>query len=229
MRRATRRGFLSSIGVAGLAGCLGASDDSGGSVDDPTGTSDGATATRTGTPTATASTATPNQRADTETPVPTATETRTETPTQTRTETTPTPTQTQTALFPGYEKTELRVVTGEGDTLGSVTAAIAETSEEWTTGLSETESLPEDWGMLFVDETAKDRSFWMKDMEFGLDIIFIDEEKRITEILHAEAPGPDEDGTETLYTGYAQYILEVNYDWTTRHDVLVSDIVEFSL
>lgn len=227
MRRSSRRAFLSSIGAVSFAGCLGTNDGSSDSADDQSPTADDVTRTRSDTPNPTTPTTTPTQRTTTETQAPTSTATQTESPTATPTETTPT--QTQAPLFPGYDKTEISVVTGGGDTLGTVTAAIAETSEQWTIGLSETESMPEDWGMLFVDDSEKDRTFWMKDMDFGLDMIFIDEDNRITKILHAEAPGPDEDGTETLYSGYAQYVLELNYEWTKRHDVLVNDVVEFTL
>lgn len=230
MRQSSRRRFVSTLVAVGLAGCLGGDSNTTDTTSETTPTSDRATTTPTRpdstspTPSSTGS----EQRTDTETAAPTITETETRTR-KTATETTQTPTETQGSLFPDYGKTEVSVVAGEDDVLGTVTAAIAETSEEWTIGLSETESMPEEWGMLFVDDTGRDRTFWMKDMDFGLDMIFIDEDRQITEIHHAAAPGPDEDGTEQLYSGYAQYILEVNYEWTTRHDVLVNDMVEFTL
>ena len=135
----------------------------------------------------------------------------------------------QESLFPDYETTEVRVETPDGEELGSVTAAIAETSDEWSLGLSETDSLPEDWGMLFVSGSMSDRTFWMKDMDFGLDIVFVDDEKRITGVHHAPAPGPDEDGTNQRYSGRGQYVFEVNYEWTDRHDVTEGDVLRFEL
>ena len=130
----------------------------------------------------------------------------------------------------GYEMTEIRAVSaGDGATLGRVTAAIADTSESRYLGLSDTESLPEDRGMLFVYDSVADRTFVMREMDFGIDIVYADAEGVITEIHHAPAPGPDEDGNEMRYPGRGQYILEVAYEWTVRHDVDVGDRLEFEL
>ena len=128
-----------------------------------------------------------------------------------------------------YETTEVRVVTPDGDECGSVTAAIADTSELRYLGLSDTESLPADRGMLFVYESVRERTFVMREMDFGIDIVYADADGRITEIHHAPAPGPDEDGEEQRYPGRGQYVLEVNYEWTTEHDVSEGDVLEFDL
>ena len=128
-----------------------------------------------------------------------------------------------------YETTEVRVVTPDGDECGSVTAAIADTSDLRYLGLSDTESLPSDRGMLFVYESVRERTFVMREMEFGIDIVYADADGAITEIHHAPAPGPDEDGNEQRYPGRGQYVLEVNYEWTTEHDVSEGDVLEFDL
>jgi uncharacterized membrane protein (UPF0127 family) len=130
-------------------------------------------------------------------------------------------------LFPDYETTAVRAERPDGEELGSVTAAIAEPGEEWEVGLSDTDSLPEDWGMLFVSGSTSDLTFWMKEMDFGLDIVFVDDEKRITGIHHAPAPGPEEDGTDQRYSGRGQYVLEVNYEWTERRGVTEGDVLQF--
>ena len=44
-------------------------------------------------------------------------------------------------------------------------------------GLSERQSLAEDKGMLFLFEKPDHYAFWMKGMEFPLDIIFINGDK----------------------------------------------------
>lgn len=129
-------------------------------------------------------------------------------------------------LFPEYKTTDVTVMTPDGEQLISVTAAIAETDETRRLGLSDTDSLPEDWGMLFIFNAASDRTFWMKEMDFGLDMLFVDDEKTITEIHHAPEPDPGE-GTEQRYSGHGQYVLEVNYQWTQRHNVTEGDILKF--
>ncbi len=131
-------------------------------------------------------------------------------------------------LFPDHDTTGLCVLTPGGERLGSLRAAIAETPDEWTTGLSDIDFLPEDWGMLFVTDSVEDHTFWMKGMTFGIDIIFVDDEKTITDIYHAPEPGPDEDGTEQRYPGRGQYVLETTYRWTEHHTVSEGDHLAFN-
>ncbi|MFT4947418.1 MAG: uncharacterized membrane protein (UPF0127 family), partial [Natronomonas sp.] len=117
----------------------------------------------------------------------------------------------------------------DGEELGSVTAAIADTQDLRITGLSETESLPEDRGMLFVFNTANTRPFVMREMDFAIDIVYADVDGTITGIYHAPAPGPDEDGENQRYEGFGQYVLEVSYDWTTDRGIETGDRLVFEL
>jgi len=151
----------------------------------------------------------------------------TDAPTAGPVEETPTPTEkTPTEVHADYETTTVRVLDGgNGTELGRVTAAVADTSTLRYTGLSDTESLPEDRGMLFVYEAEANRTFVMREMSFAIDIVFVDADGRITAIHHAPAPGPNEDGEEQRYEGSGKYVLEVNYDWTTERGVEVGDRV----
>jgi uncharacterized membrane protein (UPF0127 family) len=135
------------------------------------------------------------------------------------------------SVHEGYEETGVTITSSEGEQLGSVTAAIADTDETRQTGLSETGCLPPDRGMLFVYENSQRLNFWMINMDFGLDIVHIDSEGVITSIQHAEAPAEDESGTEEhhQYPGNGQFVLEVNYGWTTERDVEAGDVVNFEL
>ena len=217
-----RRAFLATCLAAGLAGCSG--DE--GPVGNP---DDGGTPTPTsaGTPTERAA----GGAADSQSGTPTAGtpgtgETAGRTPTGTGTAT---PTATPLPIHPGYETTEVRVTTPDGDRLGSVTAAVADTPDLRYTGLSDTESLPEDRGMLFVYDAVGEHTYVMRRMDFGLDIVYADDEGVITTIHHAPAPGPDEDGEDQRYPGRGQYVLEVNYEWTTERGVETGDVLRFDL
>ncbi|ELZ29732.1 hypothetical protein C475_02256 [Halosimplex carlsbadense 2-9-1] len=211
-----RRAFLAACVAAGVAGCRGDDASTDGGTDDgggaeastPTGRSGGATPT--GTPTAT----------PTETPTETATATASPTAVGNG---------TREAVFPGYETTDVRVTTPDGERLGSVTAAIADTGQLRYTGLSDTESLPENMGMLFVYEGVDDHTYVMREMDFGLDIVYADDEGVITQIHHAPAPGPNEDGGDQTYPGRGQYVFEVNRGWTTDRGVEVGDVLRFEL
>jgi|APHM01.1.fsa_nt_gi Uncharacterized conserved protein len=130
-----------------------------------------------------------------------------------------------TQVHTDYETTEIKIESSGGSLRGTITAAIADTSDLRYLGLSETESLPEDRGMLFVFNSNNPRTFVMREMDFGIDIIYVDSEGIITSIHHADAPGPDEDGSDKRFSGEGQYVLEVNKNWTTRHDIEEGDIL----
>ncbi|WP_222915929.1 DUF192 domain-containing protein [Natrinema sp. SYSU A 869] len=128
-----------------------------------------------------------------------------------------------------YETTEVRAVTTDGDELGTVTAAIADTDDLRYLGLSDTDELPSDRGMLFVYESVEERTFVMREMDFGIDIVYADGDGTVTGIHHAPAPGPDEDGDDQRYPGRGQYVLEVGYEWTSDHGVSEGDVLDFDL
>ena len=128
-----------------------------------------------------------------------------------------------------YDTTNVVIQSPTGDKRGEVTAAIADTTELRYLGLSDTETLPENRGMLFVFGAEQELSFVMRGMSFGIDIIYLDADHTITEIHHASEPGPNEDGSDQSYPGRGQYVLEVNYNWTRDRGVTPGDIVAFDL
>ena len=215
-----RRRFLAAcgmVGVTGFGGCLGDTDTS----DDGT-----ATETRAEQSSSEASTGrTATGGATGGTPIG-----RTAIGAETGRGATDTATVgTTPALFPGYETTEVRVTTPDGESLGSVVAAVADTPDLRFTGLSDTDHLPEDRGMLFVYESPGEHTYVMRRMDFGIDIVYADADEVITRIHHAPEPGPDEDGGDQEYPGYGQYVLELAYEWTTERGVETGDVIRFDL
>lgn len=201
--------------MGGLAGCL----------DGPSGPTTPATDRTTGSPTAADATTTTPDRTDTATPGETD---------GTPTETEPGPPDTETpepttTIHASYDTTAVDVTTPSGELLGSVTAAIADTPDLRYLGLSDTPSMPDDRGMLFVYDAVSDHTFVMREMSFGLDIVYADADGTITKIHHAPEPGPDENGNAQQYPGRGQYVLEVNIDWTTERGVSEGDVLDFSL
>ncbi|MFC6836907.1 DUF192 domain-containing protein [Halomarina ordinaria] len=124
-----------------------------------------------------------------------------------------------------YDRTAVVVSDENGTELGRVEARIADTRQKRYTGLSNTSSLPEDEGMLFVHDDPQSLTYVMRGMDFGIDIVFVAENGTVTGIEHAPEPPEGEDGNDYRYTGEGKYVLEVNYDWTTRHGVTVGDRV----
>lgn len=126
----------------------------------------------------------------------------------------------------GYEHATVTVVDRETtEELGSVEAAVADTWRARYVGLSNTDELPPDRGMLFVHDAAAERTYVMRGMEFGLDVVFVAPNGTITAIHEAPAPGPDEDGNDQQYTGTGKYVLEVQRGWTGERGVEVGDRV----
>lgn len=114
---------------------------------------------------------------------------------------------------------------GNGSTLASVAVRIANTSQERYTGLSETESLADGEGMLFVYDREGRHTYVMRNMSFPLDIVFVAANGTITRVHHAETE-PGERGDElTGYTGRGQYVLEVPRGYTNQTGVGVGDTV----
>jgi len=133
------------------------------------------------------------------------------------------------SIYTDYPTTTVAAVTPDDTQRATVTAAIADDRSERKRGLSATETLHPGWGMLFVFETTADWKFHMKNMEFGIDIIYAAADRRITRIHHAPRPGPDENGAAQHYSGPGQYVLEVPYKWTTEHGVKPDDRLVFDL
>ena len=91
---------------------------------------------------------------------------------------------------------------------------VADTPEARATGLSGRDSLGSDRGMWFDMDRTAPASFWMRRMEFPIDIIWVSESLRVTGMV-ARAP-PPAPGTLTedlpVYSsgGDVRYVLEIN-------------------
>jgi uncharacterized membrane protein (UPF0127 family) len=80
--------------------------------------------------------------------------------------------------------------------------ALADEPTEWIKGLSGRESLATNEGLLFLFPDKAPRSFWMKDMNFALDILWLEDNKIIgweanvppptagAELIHYSSPVP---------------------------------------
>jgi uncharacterized protein len=105
-----------------------------------------------------------------------------------------------------------------GDTQLNVQLAI--TSSQQQLGLGYRNGLEPGSGMLFVNEQAAPRTFWMKGMRFCLDIIWI-EGGQITGTAESVCPDPagtaDADRARFTTTDPVTYVLEVPAGWMQEH------------
>ena len=102
---------------------------------------------------------------------------------------------------------------------------IADEPSEQTQGLSGREKMAEDEGMLFVFPQPFIASFWMKDMRFSLDFIWLDENGVIIAITPYISP--DTYPQTFQPPSPVKYVLEVNAGWSTRYNIKAGDIVSF--
>jgi hypothetical protein len=114
----------------------------------------------------------------------------------------------------------------------NINAKIAANPDSRKKGLSKIDSLPIGEGMLFVFKKNGRYSFWMKDMKFPIDIIWIDENKKIVNISANAIPEPKKaDKDLTIYDSSYDvlYVLEINAGLSNANHLQVGDVVSFSL
>lgn len=99
---------------------------------------------------------------------------------------------------------------------------IADSKLTRTAGLMFRKELGLNEGMLFVFETEKKVSFWMKNTSIPLSIAFIDRNGVITEILDLKP----NDLTSKKSKKKVKYALEVNQDYFRKNDVKAGDKIE---
>ncbi len=111
-------------------------------------------------------------------------------------------------------------ITLSGTTL-SVKLATTDTEREQ--GLSGTAPLEPNSGMLFVFDKPDMYGFWMKDMNYSLDMIWIGNDKKIVGVT--ENATPESYPTVFKSKSPAQYVLEVSAGFAKEHQVKIDDPV----
>ncbi len=116
--------------------------------------------------------------------------------------------------------TEFRIGTA------AIKVDIADTIGKQRQGLSGRPSMPQDQGMYFPMGTPARYSFWMKDMHFPLDIIWIRMGKIVD--INQNVPYPLEGETPVTVQPkeLADSVLEVNAGFTEKQGVKIGDSIE---
>ena len=106
----------------------------------------------------------------------------------------------------------------------SIPVQLARTTSELKQGLSGTSSLPVGTGMLFIFEHPGGYGFWMKDMQYPLDIVWMDENLRVVEITQHLTP---ETFPEVTYPQVpVKYVLELNADTAKQGGFVIGEKVK---
>lgn len=104
---------------------------------------------------------------------------------------------------------------------------VAKTDEEKRIGLSKMKSLEENSGMLFPFEKPSYYSFWMKDMKFPIDIIFLRNNTIVTIHKNVQPPKTPE-VSPLIYTPTepADSVLEINAGVSEKYNIKVGDNIK---
>ncbi len=126
----------------------------------------------------------------------------------------------QTESVPSEKKTQIQIKGVKID------VELAILPNKQARGLGGRNNLPGNQGMLFLYDTPAIYSFWMKDMEFPIDIVWIDENYRIVDITKNISPDTFPQSFQPLKP--VQYVLEVNAGFADRNNLIVNDVIDFS-
>ena len=109
-------------------------------------------------------------------------------------------------------------------------ADISATPEQMTRGLSVKDTLSENEAMLFVFNVEAEHRFWMKDMKFPIDIIWISSDKIVVDIEHNLQPCDLGLFCSTYEPeGDSLYALETVGGFAEKYRVVKGTPVEFDL
>lgn len=100
---------------------------------------------------------------------------------------------------------------------------VARTAEERQLGLSGTPKLEPDHGMLFVFPEAQIQEFWMKNMNYPIDIVWINGHHQVVGV--AEHASPDSYPNTFISPTAVPYVLELNAGMVRSLDIASGTVV----
>ena len=99
-------------------------------------------------------------------------------------------------------------------------------AEEKAIGLMYRDKLEYIGGMLFVLDERDSHSFWMKNVRFPLDMIWIDKRKKILHI-DEDVPVCSNDCPGITFDGPVRYVLEAPAGFSKERKLKVGDVLKF--
>lgn len=107
---------------------------------------------------------------------------------------------------------------------------IAENLSQWAKGLMFRKSLDQDKGMLFIFSDEVQRTFWMKNVNFPLDLIFISQDSKIVELKENFMPCQSGEKCESYKSeNPAKYVLEVNGGFVNKNNILIGESLNIEI
>lgn len=120
----------------------------------------------------------------------------------------------------------LKIVDKNGSVKTQLKVEIADTNEERNKGLGFRQSLATDSGMLFIHDTQKKYTYWMKGMQFPIDIMWVLNDEIVDIIPNIPPPieGQNDDTLERyLSTVDVNRVLETNANFVKSNNIQNGD------
>lgn len=125
---------------------------------------------------------------------------------------------------PQFKKEGVLKFISEDSALASIDIELANTYAKREQGLMHRRSMLESQGMLFIFDKEERQSFWMKNTHIALDIIFVNEAKRIVHIAYNCEPY----SLKSIPSyEYAKYVVEVNSGYCKEKGVNIGQYIKF--
>ena len=115
---------------------------------------------------------------------------------------------------------DIKIVCQDGREF-TVSAEIAEKTEDRNHGFMERKTIPDGTGMLFIFEKDQILSFWMKNTPHPLSIAYIDSKGKIRDIYDMTPYSL----SSIISTVSVRYALEVPQGWYKKNGITVGDTV----
>ena len=124
------------------------------------------------------------------------------------------------------EKNSLRIVSPDGTEKAKLIVEIAGTKEKRNKGLGYRESLASESGMLFLHDNYQKYTYWMKGMEFPIDIMWVKDDT-IADII-PNIPIPVEGQSDNTLERYSSTVdvnkvLETNAGFVNQYNIQKGD------
>jgi uncharacterized membrane protein (UPF0127 family) len=108
-------------------------------------------------------------------------------------------------------------------------AEVMVSDEDRAMGLMFRPSLPLDRGMIFVFQEADFHGIWMKNCKFPIDILWLDEEKRVVHVAESVPPCKAEPCPVYNPMRRAAFVIELNAGQARREKAVLGATVSFDL
>lgn len=121
---------------------------------------------------------------------------------------------TRTVTLPNGTKFRAELVTAEADLVR---------------GLKYRDSLDQDAAMLFAYGKPGFYRYWMHEVKFPIDIIWLDKNRRIVQLVHKAPPCPGPEASCPLYGGDFEslFVVEFNAGTAMKHNLKPGMVIDF--